>query len=88
MTVSEMRQALCKPSWCSSHHQTIAILRLNSPFQFIEWPREEMKKVFDELELKLSLVESGIESFTASDRLLFYLLMVMAGDVKLDEEKA
>jgi len=81
MKIDDMERVLTEPShYFTSGHPDNAILRLNVPYGFIEYPRAELKEVMIELKQRIRIIEAGIEKPTASDRLLLEVLMAFCGE--------
>jgi len=82
MSIDEIEEILTTPNSVTSMHKTDALLRIWDSYNFIQYPRAELKQVMKEMKAKLIAIQCGIERPTASDQLLFTLLKSFACDVK------
>ena len=82
MTIDQIEKSLVEPGMgVAGAMPDTAILRLWDKYQFIEYPRKELKQVIEELRGRIALISMGVESPTATDRLLLTVLKSFAGDV-------
>ena len=82
MSIDEMEKMLTEPGPYTAQIRDYALLRIYDGYGFIQYPRSELKLVMSEIKTKIKLVECGVETFSASDRLLFKLLQSFVGDSK------
>ncbi len=80
LTIKELREGICDGGSLTGTNKKTAILRIWGGYNFIEYPRSELRKVFRELEKRITVLQSGIEEPTATDRLLLIVLKSFAGD--------
>lgn len=82
LTLKEMEKLLCEPSEFSALMKDDAILKLWGSYRFIQYPRRELKKLFDELRGKIICIEAGISEPTAMDKFVLCVLKRMSGNYK------
>ena len=81
MHLDEIEQLLTTPNEITAFMPDVALLRIWHDYNFIEYPRSELKQVMDEMRQRILIWETGLEKPSASDRLLFILLRSFACDI-------
>lgn len=81
MSIDEIEEVLTTPNSITSQLQDDALLRIWDDYNFIQYPRAELKQVIKELKSRMIAIQCGVERPTASDRLLVTLLKSFACDV-------
>lgn len=81
LSLLELENEICNPSQYSSQLKENALLRLWCSHNFIEYPRKDLKKLFNEIKTRVVLLKSGLVEPTAMDRFTLIVLKSMAGDL-------
>lgn len=74
----DFRLSITKPGPVTTSLKDTAVLRLWGQHAFIEYGRDRLEKVFDELEHRMLMVQGDLEEITESDKFLLNILFRMA----------
>jgi hypothetical protein len=80
MNLEDLKNEMCNGGGYTGTNKHTAILRFNTPYNFVEYRREELQKVFDELSVRIMMVQCGIDSLSATDKFLMSILNAFCGE--------